>query len=131
MRLRSALLAPRARRGTRWPRACAEPHAPPPPPPTADSGPVSKTAIDLGVQATYEYLRANTREHPALAACRARTAPLSGAQMQTPPEQGALLAFLVELTAARSVLEVRAAVALSLFWMTRLLSSPRPGGARA
>lgn len=87
----------------------------------APAGFVSKSVIDLTNPATLEYLRTNTREHPALRACRDATASLSGSQMQTPPEQGALLALLCELLGAKCVLEVgtytgysAAAMALSL-----------------
>ena len=56
--------------------------------------------------AAYEYVLRNTREHPALRRLRDRTSTLRGAQMQVPPEQGALLGFLVELLGARTVVEV-------------------------
>lgn len=46
------------------------------------------------------------RESAHLAAVRAETADLPGARMQTSPEQGQLLKLLVELTGARTVLEV-------------------------
>src|SRR4029453_19310700 len=50
----------------------------------------------------YEYLLTTTlREHPALARLRAETAQLPEAGMQSAPEQGQLMALLVELTAAR------------------------------
>ncbi len=68
-------------------------------------GPINKTVIQLTPR-TYAYLLANTREPPALRACREGTATLHGSQMQVPPEQGALLALLVELTGARRALEV-------------------------
>jgi predicted O-methyltransferase YrrM len=68
-------------------------------------GPINKTVIQLTPR-TYNYLLANTREQPALRACREATAALHGFQMQVPPEQGALLGMLVELTSATRVLEV-------------------------
>lgn len=64
-----------------------------------------KQVIQLTPQ-TYAYLVANTREPAPLAACRLDTLGRRGAHMQVPPEQGALLAFLVETLGARRVLEV-------------------------
>jgi predicted O-methyltransferase YrrM len=53
------------------------------------------------------YIRANSlREHPALQRLRAETAALAHADMQIAPEQGQLMALLVELTGARRVLEI-------------------------
>jgi predicted O-methyltransferase YrrM len=53
------------------------------------------------------YVLANSlREHPALARLRAQTAALAYADMQIAPEQGQLMALLVELTGARLVLEI-------------------------
>jgi predicted O-methyltransferase YrrM len=53
------------------------------------------------------YLLANSlREHPALAGLRDETSRLPGAGMQTAPEQGQLMAFLVELIGARRILEI-------------------------
>ena len=46
------------------------------------------------------------REHPALARLRAETASMAEASMQIGPEQGALLALLVQLIGARRVLEI-------------------------
>jgi predicted O-methyltransferase YrrM len=55
----------------------------------------------------YDYLlAASLREHPALARLRAATARLPEAGMQTAPEQGQLMALLVELCGARRVLEI-------------------------
>ena len=51
-------------------------------------------------------LDTTVRESEHLARVRAETAPLPGARMQTSPEQGQLLKLLVELTGARTVLEV-------------------------
>lgn len=53
----------------------------------------------------YAYLLGLTPEHPALRDVREETAALRGAQMQVPPEQGALLGLLVELTGARRIIE--------------------------
>jgi predicted O-methyltransferase YrrM len=55
----------------------------------------------------HRYLLANSlREHPALAALRDETARLPRGGMQIAPEQGQLMAFLVELIGARRVLEI-------------------------
>jgi predicted O-methyltransferase YrrM len=55
----------------------------------------------------HEYLLAKSlREHPALARLREETSLLPGAGMQIAPEQGQLMAFLVELIGARRVLEI-------------------------
>jgi predicted O-methyltransferase YrrM len=55
----------------------------------------------------YEYLLANSlREHPALSSLREETSRLPGGGMQIAPEQGQLMAFLVELIGARRVLEI-------------------------
>jgi hypothetical protein len=70
-----------------------------------DVGPINKSVIVL-TQRTYAYLLENTREPAALRTCREVTSVLRGSQMQVPPEQGALLALLVELSGARRVLEV-------------------------
>ena len=83
----------------------------------ADVGPINKSVIQLTPR-TYSYLLANTREPASLRACREATAGLHGSQMQVPPEQGALLGLLVELSGARRALEVgtytaRRAVAVS------------------
>jgi len=71
----------------------------------AGLGPINKSVIQLTPR-TYAYLLANTREPAALRACREATSGLHGSQMQVPPEQGALLALLVELSGARRALEV-------------------------
>ncbi|HET7520273.1 MAG TPA: class I SAM-dependent methyltransferase [Candidatus Limnocylindria bacterium] len=58
-------------------------------------------------QALNAYLvQAGVREHPVLADLRRRTAELPNANMQIAPEEGALLAMLVRLLPARSILEV-------------------------
>jgi predicted O-methyltransferase YrrM len=58
-------------------------------------------------QALMDYLdRVGTREHPALRHCREETAPLSNAEMQIGPDQGALMALLVQLIGAKRCLEI-------------------------
>ena len=50
--------------------------------------------------------RNSVREHPVLAELRAATASMPHAQMQIGPDQGALMALLVKLLAARRTLEI-------------------------
>jgi predicted O-methyltransferase YrrM len=50
--------------------------------------------------------RVGVREHPALAALRARTAPLPNHRMQISPDEGAFLQMLVRVLPARRILEV-------------------------
>ena len=50
--------------------------------------------------------RYGVREHPALARLREKTAPLSNANMQIGPDQGALMGLLVRLTGATRILEI-------------------------
>ena len=67
---------------------------------------MSRTTLPL-TERLHDYLLANSlREHPALAQLRAETSRLPGAGMQIAPEQGQLMAFLVELIGARRVLEI-------------------------
>ncbi|GFR47532.1 hypothetical protein Agub_g9253 [Astrephomene gubernaculifera] len=54
----------------------------------------------------YGYILQHTREPEVLRQLRAETAGVHGAHMQITPEQGALLALLVELSGARRVVEV-------------------------
>ena len=55
----------------------------------------------------YEYLLSHSlRELPVLRELRAETAKLAGAGMQISPEQGQLMALLVELTGTRRALEI-------------------------
>jgi predicted O-methyltransferase YrrM len=51
-------------------------------------------------------VESGVREHPVLAALRATTAQMPNANMQIAPEEGALLAMLVQLLPARRILEV-------------------------
>jgi predicted O-methyltransferase YrrM len=54
-----------------------------------------------------DYVQAlGVREHPALARLRERTAPMPQHEMQIAPEQGAFMALMVQLTAARRILEI-------------------------
>jgi len=67
---------------------------------------MSRTTLPL-TERLHDYLLANSlREHPALAQLRAETSRLPGAGMQIAPEQGQLMAFLVDLIGARRVLEI-------------------------
>ena len=57
--------------------------------------------------AVYQYLQDHSlRESNVLRQLREETANLKEARMQLSPEQGQLLAFLVELTGARKAIEV-------------------------
>jgi predicted O-methyltransferase YrrM len=70
----------------------------------------------------YDYLLATTlREHPALAGLRAATAELPEGGMQSAPEQGQLMALLVELTGARRVLEIGCFTGYSTLAMAQAL----------
>jgi predicted O-methyltransferase YrrM len=67
---------------------------------------MSRTTLPLS-ERLREYLLANSlREHPALKQVRDETSGLPGAGMQIAPEQGQLMALLVELIGARRVLEI-------------------------
>ena len=67
---------------------------------------MSRTTLPL-TERLQEYLLANSlREHPALRQLRDETARLPGAGMQIAPEQGQLMALLLELIGARRVLEI-------------------------
>ncbi|MEU1866293.1 O-methyltransferase [Streptomyces gardneri] len=74
-----------------------------------------------------EYVRSvSSREDPILAELRAQTAGLpGGAAMQVMAEEGQLLALLVGLTGARSVLEIGTFTGYSTLCMARALP---PGG---
>jgi caffeoyl-CoA O-methyltransferase len=63
------------------------------------------------------------REHPALEALRRETAELPEAGMQVAPEQGQLMALLVELIGARRVLEIGCFTGYSALAMALALPS--------
>jgi predicted O-methyltransferase YrrM len=67
---------------------------------------VTKTTIGLSEDLSAYVLRYGTREPDVLARLREETATLPQHRMQIPPEQGAFLAMLVELTGARRCIEV-------------------------
>ena len=50
--------------------------------------------------------RYGVREHPALTRLRERTAPMSNANMQIGPDQGAFMGLLVKLIGAKRILEI-------------------------
>ena len=54
----------------------------------------------------WRYVCEHTPEHPALKACRERTAKHDRAEMQIAPEQGRLMALLAQLLGAKRYLEV-------------------------
>ena len=67
---------------------------------------MSRRTLPLTEQ-LYDYLLATSlREHPAQARLRAETAQLPEGGMQIAPEQGQLMALLIELSGARQVLEI-------------------------
>lgn len=69
-----------------------------------------------------EYVRRiGVREDPLLERLRAETAALPEAQMQISPEQGALLAFLVELLGARRAVEIGTFTGYSALVVARAL----------
>ncbi len=65
--------------------------------------------------------RIGVRDEPLLERLRAETATLPEAQMQISPEQGALLAFLVELIGARRALEIGTFTGYSAIVVARAL----------
>ena len=71
---------------------------------TADD-PWNKGPIDLDAN-LYSYLLGTTREPDVLRQLRVETSTLRGSQMQVPPEQGQLMALLIELMGAKRVIEV-------------------------
>lgn len=79
-------------------------------------------ALDDGL---YAYLLKHTRESEVLRALREETSPLRGSQMQVAPEQGALLALMVELVDARRVIEIGTYTGYSSIAMA---SAMREGG---
>jgi predicted O-methyltransferase YrrM len=86
---------------------------------------MSRTTLPL-TERLHQYLLANSlREHPALRQLREDTAGLPGAGMQIAPEQGQLMALLVELIGARRVLEIGCFTGYSALAMA--LALPRDG----
>jgi caffeoyl-CoA O-methyltransferase len=72
--------------------------------------------------ALYRYLLdVSLREPPVLRRLREETALLPESNMQIGPEQGQLLAFLVELTGARTALEVGTFTGYSALWVALAL----------
>ncbi|GLC66081.1 hypothetical protein PLESTF_000382600 [Pleodorina starrii] len=68
---------------------------------------LNKVPVAIGMTPRlYSYILEHTREPEVLRQLREATAAVSGAHMQITPEQGALLALLVELIGARRVVEV-------------------------
>ena len=67
---------------------------------------MTRTTLPL-TERLHRYLLANSlREHPVLEQLREETSGLPGAGMQIAPEQGQLMALLIELIGARRVLEI-------------------------
>jgi len=67
---------------------------------------MAKTTIGISDELAAYVLEVGTREPDVLDRLREETAALPQHRMQIPPEQGALLAILVELTGARRCIEV-------------------------
>ncbi|HEX3096247.1 MAG TPA: class I SAM-dependent methyltransferase [Usitatibacter sp.] len=67
---------------------------------------MSSRALPLSDALLAYVARSAAREHPVLAELRAVTASMPHAQMQIGPDQGALMALLVKLLAARRTLEI-------------------------
>lgn len=79
--------------------------------------------LDPRIQA---YVRDHARREPdVLARLRERTAALPEADMQIGPEQGQLMALLVELTGARRILEIGCFTGYGALWMA--LAMPAGG----
>ncbi|KAK3278677.1 hypothetical protein CYMTET_13398 [Cymbomonas tetramitiformis] len=70
-----------------------------------DLGPINKPSIVLDDK-LYSYLLRHTREPKILRKLREETATMRGAVMQTPPEQAAFLALLVELMGVTKGIEI-------------------------
>jgi predicted O-methyltransferase YrrM len=82
---------------------------------------VSGEVADLPERLAEYVRRIGVREDPLLERLRAETAALPEAQMQISPEQGALLAFLVELLGARRALEIGTFTGYSALVVARAL----------
>ncbi|HUF06585.1 MAG TPA: class I SAM-dependent methyltransferase [Candidatus Binatia bacterium] len=67
---------------------------------------MANRTLDLTDDLVAYVRRYGVREHPALARLREKTAPLSNANMQIGPDQGAFMALLVRLTGATRILEI-------------------------
>jgi predicted O-methyltransferase YrrM len=92
-----------------------------------EDDPWNKGPIDLDAR-LYGYLLRHTREPEVLRELRVETATLRGSQMQVPPEQGAFMRLLVELTNARRVVEVGTYTGYSSIAMALALPSAADGG---
>ncbi|MDC1215315.1 class I SAM-dependent methyltransferase [bacterium] len=93
---------------------------------TADD-PWNKGPIDLDAN-LYGYLLKHTREPDVLRELRVETATLRGSQMQVPPEQGAFMRLLVELSCAKRIIEVGTYTGYSSIAMALALPSAENGG---
>jgi len=92
-----------------------------------EDDPWNKGPIDLDAR-LYGYLLRHTREPDVLRELRVETAQLRGSQMQVPPEQGAFMRLLVELTGAKRVVEVGTYTGYSSVAMALALPSAADGG---
>uniref|UniRef100_A0A7S3QL53 Caffeoyl-CoA O-methyltransferase n=2 Tax=Dunaliella tertiolecta TaxID=3047 RepID=A0A7S3QL53_DUNTE len=91
----------KASAGTGHVRVPGGPSAPPPAPD------MNKVPVAMSMDGVlYDYLLKHTREAELLAALRKETHDMHGRHMQITPEQGQLLALLVELMGAQKAIEV-------------------------
>lgn len=86
---------------------------------------MSGDVVELSERLAAYVRRIGVRDDPLLERLRAETASLPEAQMQISPEQGTLLAFLVELIGARRALEIGTFTGYSAIVVARALG---PGG---
>mgnify|MGYP006076533759 FL=1 len=93
---------------------------------TADD-PWNKAPIALDAP-LYGYLLKHTREPDVLRELRVETSTMRGSNMQVPPEQGAFMKLLVELTGASRVIEVGTYTGYSSIAMAMALPPASRGG---
>lgn len=82
---------------------------------------MSRTPIDLTPDLYNYLLSILPEEHSVLVELREETSDHPNANMQVSPEQGRFLALLVQLTGARSVLEIGTFTGYSTLWMALAL----------
>lgn len=86
---------------------------------------MSPRTIGLGDDLHAYLLRVGVRDSDILRRLRQETAKMTGAQMQIAPEQGQFMAFLVEATASRRILEIGTFTGYSTLSMATAMP---PGG---
>ena len=91
----------------------------------ASEAPVPKPLLEV-TERVYAYVLEHTRESEAMRKLREDTvAYKNGAQMQIPPEQGVLLQLMIELMAARKIIEVGVYTGYSALAMASAATQPR------